>query len=141
MQIVNYNTRDSDGDCLCIYMCVCFFLFFLKPFHSDVVLPHTQTHKGTLLGSESSESKSSVSEHLQSKHLCVIVNILLTYFPFCRIKIGSAFCSLKRLNNLSFLFLTIPLHNFSSLFRLLTFFFQFMSYLGNPLSLCSLAFV
>lgn len=80
----------------CVYICVfVFFLFFLKPFHSDVVLPHTQTHKGTLLGSESSESKSSVSEHLQSKHLCVIVNILLTYFPFCRIKMDLHSAALK----------------------------------------------
>lgn len=82
--------------CVCVYIYVClFFLFFLKPFHSDVVLPHTQTHKGTLLGSESSESKSSVSEHLQSKHLCVIVNILLTYFPFCRIKTDLHSAALK----------------------------------------------
>lgn len=81
----------------CVYICVFVFVlvFFLKPFHSDVVLPHTQTHKGTLLGSESSESKSSVSEHLQSKHLCVIVNILLTYFPFCRIKMDLHSAALK----------------------------------------------
>lgn len=79
-------------------------------------------------------SANSIYKHPQSKHVdvtsllisCALISsVIISTFSFTLTKNGSAFCSRKRLNapfNISFSFLT--------------FFPQFISYLGVPLRLC-----